>query len=53
VHPKIVSETLGHSSVSITLDTYSHAIPSMAEDAAQTVADLIFEDGAPSDAHRL
>jgi integrase len=53
VHPKIVSETLGHSSVSITLDTYSHAIPSMAEDAAQTVADLIFEDGAPSNAHRL
>jgi integrase len=30
VHPKIVSETLGHSSVSITLDTYSHVIPGLA-----------------------
>jgi integrase len=29
VHPKIVSEMLGHSSVSITLDTYSHVIPGL------------------------
>lgn len=28
-HPKIVSEMLGHSSVSITLDTYSHMIPGL------------------------
>ena len=28
VHPKVVSERLGHASISITLDTYSHAIPS-------------------------
>jgi hypothetical protein len=27
VHPKIVSEMLGHPSVSITLDVYSHVIP--------------------------
>ena len=27
VHPKIVSECLGHSSVTITLDTYNHARP--------------------------
>jgi integrase len=27
VHPKIVSEMLGHSSIAITLDTYGHVIP--------------------------
>jgi integrase len=35
VHPKIVSEMLGHSSVSITLDTYSHVIPGLQEVAAR------------------
>jgi integrase len=29
VHPKIVSERLGHSEIGVTLDTYSHVIPSM------------------------
>ena len=33
-HPKIVSERLGHASVSITLDTYSHVLPSLQEEAA-------------------
>jgi integrase len=41
VHPKVVSERLGHASVGITLDTYSHAIPAMQEDAAARVAALI------------
>jgi integrase len=41
VHPKVVSERLGHASIAITLDTYSHAIPAMQEDAAATVAALI------------
>jgi integrase len=34
VHPKVVQERLGHSSISITLDTYSHVIPSMQEEVA-------------------
>lgn len=34
VHPKIVSERLGHSSIQITLDTYSHLLPNMQKDAA-------------------
>jgi integrase len=42
IHPKVVSEILGHANVSITLDTYSHAIPSMQEDATNRVAGLIF-----------
>jgi integrase len=37
VHPKIASERLGHSKVSITLDLYSHVIPGMQEDAAALV----------------
>jgi integrase len=35
VHPKIVSEMLGHSSVAITPDTYSHVIPGMGEVAVR------------------
>jgi integrase len=34
IHPKIVSERLGHATVSITLDLYSHVLPGMQEDAA-------------------
>jgi integrase len=36
VHPKVVSERLGHSTVGITLDTYSHVLPGL-EEAAQKV----------------
>jgi integrase len=34
IHPKIVSERLGHASIGITLDTYSHVLPSMQQEAA-------------------
>ena len=37
VHPKVVSERLGHSKVGITLDTYSHVLPGMQEDAAEKI----------------
>lgn len=37
VHPKIASERLGHASISITMDTYSHALPGLQEDAAQRI----------------
>ena len=40
---KIVSERLGHANVQITLDTYSHVIPGLDEQAAATVARLILE----------
>jgi integrase len=39
---KVASEILGHSNVGITLNTYSHALPSMREEATQTVADKLF-----------
>lgn len=41
VHPKVVSERLGHASITITLDTYSHAIPALHEEAAIKIASLI------------
>jgi integrase len=34
VHPKLVQELLGHSSIAMTLDRYSHWIPSMGEQTA-------------------
>jgi len=44
VHPKIVSERLGHASVGITLDTYSHVLPSMQSQAADAF-DSLFGTG--------
>lgn len=44
VHPKVVSDRLGHSTISITIDTYSHAIPSLDADAAAIVASQLFKD---------
>jgi integrase len=41
VHPKIVSERLGHASIAITLDVYSHVSAGMQQDAAETVAALV------------
>ena len=37
VHPKVVSERLGHASIGITLDTYSHVTPGMQEEAAEKI----------------
>ena len=37
VHPKIVSERLGHASIAITLDTYSHVSPSLQRAAAARI----------------
>ena len=37
VHPKVASERAGHSSVSITLDVYSHLLPGMQEEAANRI----------------
>jgi len=42
IHPKVVSERLGHASVGITLDTYSHVLPILQEEAAEIVAAAIF-----------
>lgn len=41
VHPKLVQEQLGHSQVSMTLDTYSHVLPGMTREAAEKM-DALF-----------
>jgi integrase len=46
VHSKVVSERLRHASITITLDTYWHAIPAMQETAVSLVASLVFADEA-------
>ena len=35
VHPKVVQEILGHSQITMALDVYSHALPSMQEDVTK------------------
>lgn len=45
VHPKVVSERLGHSGIGITLDVYSHVTPALEREAAETVAGLVFRPG--------
>ena len=40
---KVVSERLGHATIAITMDTYSHVLPGLDERAAATVAQLILE----------
>ncbi|MCA1622229.1 MAG: tyrosine-type recombinase/integrase [Acidobacteria bacterium] len=41
-NPKIVSERLGHASIVLTLDTYSHVLPSMQRDATNKMEKLLF-----------
>jgi len=40
VHPKIVQERLGHASIAVTLDLYSHVMPTMQKSAAQSFEEL-------------
>lgn len=41
VHPKVVQERLGHSQISLTLDTYSHVVPSLQEEAAEKAEEIL------------
>lgn len=41
VHVKVVSERLGHSSINLTLSTYSHTLPTLHKDAANTLERLL------------
>jgi len=40
-HPKIVQERLGHSDISLTMNTYSHVLPSMQEEAAEKMDEIL------------
>src|ERR1700687_1650174 len=41
-HPKVVSERLGHASITLTLDTYSHVLPSMQQAACDKLDRLLY-----------
>ena len=45
IHPRVVQERFGHSTISITLGMYSHVGPTLHDEAAETVAGLII--GSP------
>jgi integrase len=44
LNPKIVSERLGHASIKITLDTYSHVLPNMQAEAADKLEALVYAE---------
>jgi integrase len=44
-HPKVVQERLGHATITLTLDTYSHVVPGMQERAAQRLDALLASAG--------
>ena len=46
VHPKIVQELLGHSSISITLDTYSHVLPNLQSEAVRAMDSLFGKENS-------
>lgn len=48
IHPKVVQERLGHSTVGITLNIYSHTNPTLHAEAAEQISDLIFGPHSPS-----
>ena len=41
IHPKVVQEMLGHSTIAITLDIYSHLMPTMQEGAADKMGEFL------------
>ncbi len=43
INPKIVKEILGHSDVRITLDIYSHVLPSVHKETAQKFGNMLFD----------
>ncbi len=44
-NPKVVSERLGHASITLTLDTYSHVLPTMQQQAAARLEAALFASG--------
>jgi len=48
VHPKVVQERLGHSTIAMTLDTYSHVMPGMQRQAVADFAERLFGHSTPT-----
>lgn len=41
IHPRVVMEVLGHSGITLTMNTYSHVLPALQQDAASRMEDLL------------
>ena len=41
VHPAVVQSALGHSSITLTIDTYSHVMPGLEEAAARSIDEVL------------
>ena len=41
VHPRVVMETLGHSQIGLTMNTYSHVLPELQREAASKMDSLL------------
>jgi hypothetical protein len=52
VNAKIASERLGHSTIVLTLDTYSHVLPDMQQSAAESIEKTLFKTGTYGLAHK-
>jgi integrase len=48
VHPKVVSDALGHASTAFTMDVYSHVLPSMGEAVADAMQAALGATGSKS-----
>jgi integrase len=53
IHPKIVQERLGHASIQVTLDTYSHVSPGMQHQAAEALDDIILKKNSKRIANKF
>ena len=53
VHPKVVQERLGHSDISMTLNTYSHVLPVMQDEAAEKLDVLLTPINVSNDLKKL
>ena len=49
VHPRVVQERLGHSTIAITLGIYSHVAPTLHDEAAELIGGLLFDAPAHAD----
>jgi hypothetical protein len=52
MHPKVVQERLGHSQISVALDTYSHVVPTLQLEAARKLDELLSSELATNWLHR-
>jgi len=44
VHPRVVMEILGHSQISLTMNTYSHVVPTSQKEAASRMDEVLSGD---------